>query len=80
MIRRLRLSLLVLALLLTGLALSPGASAGECIDGQYGWIDFGSCCWQFWPPTVQLLRGQCVDGHWEPVPNYTGYKCPAEIC
>jgi hypothetical protein len=80
MIRRLRLTLLVLTLLLTGLALGPGARAGECVDGTYSWEYFGSCCWQFSPPTAQLLRAHCVDGYWEIVPNYSGYKCPPEPC
>jgi hypothetical protein len=78
MIRRLRLFLFIFALTLTGLALSPKVRAAECTEGEYGWIDFGSCC--PYVNGVQLLRGQCVDGTWEIVPGYPGYKCLADPC
>ena len=78
MVRRTRLYLLVFALTLTILSLGSKARADECTDGEYGWIDFGTCC-----PCVngvQLLRAQCVDGTWEIVPGYPGYKCLADPC
>jgi hypothetical protein len=78
MIRRSRLFLLVFALTLTTMALGSKARAAECTDGEFGWIDFGSCCWQFSPPTVQLLRAQCVDGTWQV--SGSGYKCPPDPC
>jgi hypothetical protein len=78
MARRLRLSLLVCAMLLTGLAASTKAPAQECTPGTFGWANFGSCCWQL--GTVQLLRARCsADGYWEVYdPNL--YKCPPEPC
>jgi hypothetical protein len=77
MIRRSRLFLLVFALTLTTLALGSKVRADECVDGQFGWIDFGTCCPYI--GGVQLLRGQCVDGTWEIVPG-PGYKCLADPC
>jgi hypothetical protein len=53
--RKLRPILFVLALTLTSLALGPKAQAAECSDGDRGWIDFGTCCWQY--NVVQLLPG-----------------------
>lgn len=78
MTQRLRLSLLVCALLLTGLITGTKAPAQECTPGTFGWEDFGSCCWQL--GTVQLLRARCNDdGYWE-VYNPNLYKCPPEPC
>lgn len=77
MTRRLRLSLLVCALLLTGLITGTKAPAQECTPGTFGWIDFGSCCWQL--GTVQLWRARCVDGYWE-IDPVMRYKCPPEPC
>jgi hypothetical protein len=71
--RRLRPVLFVFALTLTFLALGPGARADECVDGQFGWIDFGSCCPGY--NVVQLLHAQCVDGSWQIDPRSSGYKC-----
>jgi hypothetical protein len=69
--RRLRPVLFVLVLTLTTLALGSRARAAECTDGQFGWIDFGSCCYPY--DVVQLLRAQCVDGTWQVYGS--GYKC-----
>jgi hypothetical protein len=70
--RRLRPILFVFALTLTTLALGPRARAAECTDGQFGWIDFGTCCYPY--DVVQLLRGVCVDGSWQ-IYGSGGYKC-----
>lgn len=72
--RRLRPALFVLALTLTSLALGPKARAAECTDGNRGWIDFGTCCWQL-DNEVQLLPGICVDGNWQIDSSRAGYKC-----
>jgi len=78
MIRRSRLFLLVFALALTTMALGQKARADECVDGQVGWVDFGTCCPYI--GGVQLLRGQCVDGTWEIVPGFGGYHCLPDPC
>jgi hypothetical protein len=71
--RRLRPLLFVSALTLTTLALGPKARAGECIDGESGWADFGTCCWPY--DVVQLLPTICVDGTWEYDSSRSGYHC-----
>lgn len=76
MVKRLRLPLLVVALLLTVLT-GTKAPAQECTPGAFGWEDFGSCCSI---GTVQLLRARCnEDGFWE-VYNPNLYKCPPQPC
>lgn len=77
MTQRLRFSLLVAALLLTGLGAGVKAPAQECAPGTYGWIDFGTCCPYL--NATQLLRARCVDGYWEP-DSSGGYKCVAPSC
>jgi hypothetical protein len=72
MVRKLRPFLLVFALALTMTALGPKARAGECNDGDTGWVDFGTCCWPY--NVVQLLRGECVDGSWQVVSS-SPYHC-----
>jgi hypothetical protein len=71
MIRRLRLFLFAFALVLTSLVLSPNARAGECVDGDEAWVDFGTCCWPY--NVVQLLRAECVNGYWQVVGS--SYHC-----
>jgi hypothetical protein len=71
--RRLRPVLFVFALTLTTLALGVKARAAECVDGQHGWVDFGSCCSPY--NVVQLLPALCVDGNWEYDSSRAGYKC-----
>lgn len=76
--RRLRLSLLVTALVLTGMITGTMAPAQECSPGEYSWEDFGSCC-----PYLnahQLLRAVCVDGYWAIDTRFTGYKCTSQPC
>ncbi len=75
--QRLRLSLLVVVLLLTGMAAGTKAPAQECTPGTYGWIEFGSCCPYL--NATQLLRARCVDGYWEP-DSSGSYKCVSPSC
>lgn len=72
-IRRLRPVFLALALLLTGTALGFRAQAVECEEEDYEWVDVGTCCWQFYPPTAKLHLQECVNGEW--VLRST-HKCP----
>lgn len=76
--KKLRLSLLVVVLLLTGLVTGTKAPAQECTPGTYGWIDFGTCCPYL--NATQLLRAECVgDGYWQPHGS-GGYKCVSPSC
>jgi hypothetical protein len=71
--RRLRPLLVGFALTLTVLAAGSKARASECVEGQFGWIDFGSCCPGY--NVVQLLHAKCIDGFWQIDPRSSGYKC-----
>jgi hypothetical protein len=78
MFRRLRPTFLILALILTGVALDSRATAMECVEDTHEWADLGSCCSQFNPPVVKLYLRMCENGQWVVYPNT--YKCPREAC
>lgn len=80
MTRRIRPVLLCAALLLTALALVPGAQAVECEDGDVEWMDLGTCCYGFYweyPASLKLHGMRCIGGTWTMT---SAYKCPPEPC